>query len=76
LAGDFFKEKILATDVSETILRMNNLRKDVSYGEPGSELATVDLEDIVSDPEKFIDEIETILDTLEQKSEEELAEDE
>ena len=43
LASELFKAKILATDVSGTILRMNDLRKDLSYGEPGDELADADL---------------------------------
>src|SRR5580692_6031502 len=37
LATSFFEEKILGVDVSSTVLRMNDLRKDVSYGEPGDE---------------------------------------
>jgi hypothetical protein len=49
---------------------MNNLRKDVSYGEPGEELATADLEDIVSDLERFIDEVEIIVCTLEEEAQE------
>ena len=76
LAAQLFADKILATDVSETILRLNNLRKDVSYGEPGDELATADLEDIVSQLEEFIDEVETMVDTLQQEMEEEEVEDE
>jgi hypothetical protein len=71
LAAQLFTDKILATDVSKTILKMNNLRKDVSYGEPGDELATADLERIVSRLEEFIDEVETIVDTFEQEAEEE-----
>jgi len=71
LAAQLFKARILAADVSDTVLRMNDLRKDVSYGEPGYELAQADLEDIVSDLEKFVDEVETIVDTLEQEAEEE-----
>jgi uncharacterized protein (UPF0332 family) len=71
LAAQLFSEKILRTDVSGTILQMNDLRKDVSYGEPGFELAEADLEDIVSDLEIFLNEVESIVDTLEQEAEEE-----
>src|SRR5437764_1268647 len=56
LAGEFFKEKILATDVSERVLKMNDLRKDVSYGESGFDLATADLEEIVGDLGQFVTE--------------------
>ena len=71
LASELFKAKILATDVSGTILRMNDLRKDVSYGEPGDELADADLEDIVGDLEKFINEVETVVEKLEEQVAEE-----
>jgi hypothetical protein len=64
LARQLFEAKILGTDVSQTILRMNDLRKDVSYGEPGFELADADLEDIVIELEKFTDEVEAIVDSL------------
>jgi hypothetical protein len=71
LAAELFKDKILTTDVSDTLLRMNDLRKDVSYGEPGYDLKDADLEDIVSDLEKFVDEVETIVTAAEEKAEEE-----
>jgi len=70
LAAELFSEKILKTDVSETILEMNNLRKDVSYGEPGSELADASLEDIISNLEAFYEEVESIVNRLEQEAEE------
>lgn len=70
LAAELFKDKILTMDLHDTVLRMNDLRKDVSYGEPGEELATADLEDIVGDLEKCCDEVECIVDTLELEAEE------
>lgn len=70
LAGELFKAKILQTDVSDTILHLNDLRKDVSYGEPGEELGEADLEAIVSNLESFIEEVETIVETLEQEADE------
>jgi hypothetical protein len=66
LASELFKDKTLQTDVSKTILHMNNLRKDVSYGEPGQGLDEADLEGIVTDLESFIEEVETVVETLEQ----------
>ncbi len=50
---------------------MNNLRKDVSYGEPGFELANTSLEDIVSDLETFCTEVESIVEMLEQEADDE-----
>jgi hypothetical protein len=69
LAAAFFNDKILKIDVSETILRMNDLRKDVSYGEPGDELADADLERIVGDLETFIEEVRGIVEALEEEEE-------
>ena len=71
LAAELFSGKILSIDVSETILKMNDLRKDVSYGEAGFELAGANLEDVVSALETFCNEVESIVDTLEQEAEEE-----
>jgi hypothetical protein len=71
LAAQLFADKILATDVSETILTMNNLRKDVSYGEPGDELADANLEDIVSELKLFFDEVEAMVGRLEEEVDEE-----
>jgi uncharacterized protein YutE (UPF0331/DUF86 family) len=51
----------LATDVSALLDQLNRLRKDVSYGEPGSELRRLDLEGLVNDLESFIEEVETLL---------------
>jgi hypothetical protein len=42
-------------------LRLNGLRKDVSYGEPGVELLDEDLEDLVSGLEKLIEEVDSIV---------------
>lgn len=48
---------------------MNNLRKDVSYGEPGYDLKAADLEDIVPDLEKFVAEVEAIVTKAEEEAE-------
>lgn len=45
--------------------------RNVSYGEPGDELADADLEDIVGDLEKFINEVETVVEGLEEQAAEE-----
>jgi len=76
LATALFSDKILSVDVSNTILELNNLRKDVSYGEPGDELADADLESIVSDLETFIEEVEGIVGELEEEADQEEAQDE
>ncbi len=51
----------LNTDISDLLDRLNTLRKDIAYGEPGSELANEDLEDLVGELERFLSEVETVI---------------
>ena len=55
-------------NISQEVLRLNTLRKDVSYGEPGHDLENEDLEGLVSELEIFIDEAEEILSGLEDEA--------
>ena len=48
-------------DISDRLTELNDLRKDVSYGEPGAELAGVNLDDLVSELESFIDEVDRLI---------------
>jgi hypothetical protein len=61
LASQLAREGIIRTDVRETLLQLNNLRKDISYGEPGRELADADLDTLVADLGSFVEEVETIV---------------
>ena len=61
-ARQFAEEGKLRTDVHDRLLDLNELRKNASYGEPGPELAKVDLEDLVSDLETFLEEVEGLID--------------
>ena len=70
LAAEFSKNKILTKDLHDEMLRLNDLRKDVSYGEPGKDLNDEDLEDLVGELEKMIAEVEQIVATLEAAAEE------
>ena len=65
VAARLAKEGKITTDVSQELLRLNTLRKDVSYGEPGLDLTNEDLESLVSELEHFIDETDEILSKLE-----------
>jgi hypothetical protein len=47
-------------------VRLNELRKDVSYGDPGEDLSEVDLEDLVSHLELFLDEVGELVVSLEE----------
>src|SRR5437763_1637728 len=44
LAKRLHRDGTLKRDVSDDLLRFNDLRKDVSYGEPGMELLNANLE--------------------------------
>jgi len=51
LAKKLFEDNKLKTDVSDWLVKLNELRKDVSYGDPGEQLLDIDLEDLVSELE-------------------------
>lgn len=55
-------------DMSERLTELSDLRKDVSYGEPGDDLGEVDLEDLVSEVESFIEEVERLISAQEKAS--------
>jgi hypothetical protein len=57
------------TDISERLAELNRVRKDVSYGEPGHEMAGLDLEDMLSDLESYIGEIAALLHKIEEEQE-------
>lgn len=61
LASSLAKQGKLKTDIHDLMLHLNDLRKDISYGEPGSDLQNVDLEDLVTDLEHMVDEVEEIV---------------
>src|SRR4051794_31179371 len=61
LAQRLAQSGVLSKDLSDEILRLNNLRKDVSYGEPGENLGNEDLENLVCELESVIEEVEKIV---------------
>ncbi len=67
LAVRLASQKKLKTDVSERLVELNDLRKDVSYGEAGHNLSQVDLEDVVSELEAFINEVGDLLSKLKEE---------
>lgn len=64
LAGQLVQKKILSTDVEDRLILLNNLRKDVAYGEPGPELRELDLEDLAIELEEFIEEVERVVEAV------------
>lgn len=59
LAHRLFQDGLISLDVSDRIRHFNELRKDVAYDEPGPELARLDLEDVASDLENFVEEVDS-----------------
>jgi hypothetical protein len=60
-AGRMAKQKILSTDAEARLVELNGLRKQVSYGDIYGDLAALDLEDIVSELEAFLDEVDAVI---------------
>jgi hypothetical protein len=74
LAAEFAKNKVLSKDLHDEMLRLNDLRKDVSYGE-GEDLGDEDLEGLVGELEKMIAEVEEIVSAALEEAAEERADD-
>jgi len=65
LARKLFDDNKVKTDVSDLLRDLNDLRKDVSYGEPGKELADTDLEELVSNLETFLGDVDDLITEME-----------
>ncbi|MHB0886116.1 MAG: hypothetical protein ACYC6I_11740 [Bacillota bacterium] len=52
---------ILSVDVGAKLEELNVLRKCVQYGEPTGELKELNLEELSSDLERFVDEVEAVI---------------
>lgn len=68
LAKELADKKILSVDLKDDLLRLNDLRKDVSYGEPGSELSEEDLGELVVGLQQMVDEVDSLVSGLEEES--------
>ena len=60
-AGRMARQKVLRTDAEARLVELNGLRKQVSYGDVYGDLAALDLEDLASELETFLDEVETVI---------------
>jgi len=67
IARSLAKDGHLKTDVSERLEELNDLRKDVQYGEPGPRVSRANLEELVESLESFLDEVEALLPTREKQ---------
>jgi len=66
IAGKLKKKGVLSTDIESRLDELNHLRKSVSYGEPGPDLRKVNLEELATELEEFLDEVESIIDSEEE----------
>jgi hypothetical protein len=66
IAGNLKKKGILSLDIEKRLCDLNDLRKSVSYGEPGPALQELDLEELATQLENFIDEVENIVSSAEE----------
>lgn len=62
VARELYQVGYVTVDVGNFLEELNDLRKNVSYGEPGADLESVDLEDLSSELENFIDQIDEMID--------------
>jgi hypothetical protein len=63
LADKIHAEGFVHVNVRERLKRLNELRKDVQYGQAGTDLKEYDLEDLASDLENFLDEVENFVES-------------
>ncbi len=61
VAEELYRREVVSKDLSSELRDLNDLRKDVAYGEPGAELAEVDLEALAVELEEFVNEVDALL---------------
>ena len=61
LAGELHAEGLVSRDIEGELQRLNELRKDVAYDQPGPELHELNLADLAAELETFIDEVELLV---------------
>jgi hypothetical protein len=64
LAKQLVTQRKLTTDISDRLTELNDLRKDVQYGDPGAPLLEADLEEIVTELESYLEEVEALIDRV------------
>ena len=54
----------MTKNICELLGTLNDVRKDISYGEPGPMLADMDLEDLVSELEDYLTQVTSLIDEV------------
>ena len=62
IASEIFTKGYVSVDVADRLDELNELRKDVQYGEAGPDLVDYDLEDLASGLENFIEQARKFVD--------------
>ena len=65
IAEQLAQQGHVTQDVSDLLGSLNEIRKDISYGEPGPDLSAIDLEDLLSELETYIADVKQTIDKLE-----------
>ena len=63
IARRLFKDGHVSRDIGDELERLNELRKDVQYGDPGLELLEVNLEALSAELERYVDEVAALLES-------------
>ena len=61
LARRLYDDELVSRDVSDELVELNRLRKDVAYDGPGPELEEKDLYDLAYQLEELIIEVESLI---------------
>lgn len=61
VADEIHRRGLVSVSVRERLEELNELRKDVQYGEAGPDLKNYDLEDLAIELERFIDEVQKLV---------------
>ena len=59
LARRLHADGLISRDIGDELEDLNNLRKDVAYDEPGSDLQERDVGDLALELKEFIDEVDS-----------------
>ena len=66
LAAQLFDRGEVKKDIRSLLRRLNDVRKDISYEEPGPELAEIDLEELVGELEEYLGDVDALIEKVEQ----------
>ena len=65
LAAKLFDTGKVTKNICELLIELNDVRKDISYGEAGPMLADIDLTDLLSDLEDYLSQVESLINEVE-----------